>query len=183
MMIFRSFFWNDICDNYIEAIKYKFYVDDLEIRKISLRNALNLFYKLLIISAITMPYISEEICSILYKNFRNVKSIHLENWPAPYQNITKELVESGKFGIEIIKSLRMNKSKLQIPLNQGIKKVIIIADKLNLEKIKSFKEDIINIIRIEHLELFEKTMETSIEEQPILTEINKELNITILFFK
>ena len=43
MMILRSFFWNDICDNYIEAIKYKFYIEDIQVRKISLRNALNLF--------------------------------------------------------------------------------------------------------------------------------------------
>ncbi len=183
MMIFRSFFWNDICDNYIEAIKYKFYVDDLKVRKISLRNALNLFYKLIIISAITMPFISEEIYSILYKNFKNVRSIHLESWPAPYQNIPKELVESGKFGIELIKILRMNKSKLQIPLNQGISKVIILSDELNLEKIKSLKKDIENTIRIEHLELIEKSMETSIKEQPNLTEMIEELNITVYFFK
>jgi len=183
MMIFRSFFWNDICDNYIEAIKYKFYVDDLKVRKISLRNALNLFYKLIIISAIIMPFISEEIYSILYKNFKNVRSIHLERWPAPYQNVPKELVESGKFGIELIKILRMNKSKLQIPLNQGISKVIILSDELNLEKIKSLKNDIENTIRIEHLELIEKSMETSIKEQPNLTEIIEELNVTVYFFK
>ncbi|MFW9879179.1 MAG: class I tRNA ligase family protein [Candidatus Thorarchaeota archaeon] len=164
-------------------MKYKFYVDNLKISKISLANALNLFYKLLIISAIIMPFISEEIYSILYKKFRNVKSIHIENWPAVYKNIPKDLIEIGKIGIDIIKILRMNKSKLQIPLNQGISKVIILSDKLNLEKIKYLVNDIKNTIRIEHLELIEKSMEISFKEQPILTEIIEELNLTIYLFK
>jgi len=107
MMILRTFFWNEICDNYIEAIKHKFHVEDPRIREISLKVALNLFYKLLIISSVIMPYISEEIFSILYKQFNDIESIHLENWPKPYEKISEELAKQGKLGIEIIKFLRM----------------------------------------------------------------------------
>jgi valyl-tRNA synthetase len=183
MMILRSFFWNDICDNYIEAIKYKFYIDDLQLRKISLRNALNLFYKLLTVIAITMPFISEEIYSILYSKFKHVKSIHLENWSKPYRNISSELVESGKIGIEIIKFLRMNKSNLQIPLNQAIKRIIILSDKKKIELLKILKEDIKSTIRIDSLEFIEDIKKSSIKQTPDLIEIIEELNISIYFFK
>ena len=54
---------------------------------------------------------------------------------------------------------------------------------MNLEKIKSLKKDIENTIRIEHLELIEKSMESSIKEQPNLTENIEKLNITVYFFK
>ena len=54
---------------------------------------------------------------------------------------------------------------------------------MNLEKIKSLKKDIENTIIIEHLELIEKSMETSIKEQPNLTEIIEELNVIVYFFK
>ena len=183
MMIFRSFFWNEICDNYIEAIKYKFYVDDPKVSKISLKNALSLFYKLITISTITMPFISEEIYSIIYKNLKKLNSIHLESWPEPYQNLPKELVESGKIGIEIIKLLRMNKSKLQMPLNQEIKKVIILSNEKNLKKIKNLTKDIVNTIRIESLELIEKSKENSIKEKPDLTAIIEDLNVVVYLFK
>ncbi|MHA2325704.1 MAG: valine--tRNA ligase, partial [Promethearchaeota archaeon] len=46
-MVMRSFFCNEICDNYIESIKYKFYVNQKGENEISLKNALNLFYKIL----------------------------------------------------------------------------------------------------------------------------------------
>ena len=183
MMILRSFFWNDICDNYIEAIKYKFYVDDLQLRKISLRNALNLFYKLLTVIAITMPFISEEIYSILYSRFRNIKSIHKENWPLIYQNISKEMYESGKLGVEIIKLLRMNKSKLQMPLNQEIKQVIILTNKEKLEMIKVLEEDIRSTIRIANIEFLEDLEEFPSKQKPDLIEKIEDLNISIHIFK
>ncbi|MFX0030096.1 MAG: valine--tRNA ligase [Candidatus Hermodarchaeota archaeon] len=183
MMILRSFFWNEICDNYIEAIKYKFYVEDLQVRTISLRNALNLFYKLLIIIAITMPFISEEIYSILYSKFKNMKSIHLEKWPVPYQRVPKELVENGKLGIEIIKFLRMNKSKLQIPLNQEIERIIILSDREKLGKIKMMEEDIKSTIRIKFLEFIEDTNKSSIKEKPNFIEDIEELSISIYIYR
>ncbi|MFX1281244.1 MAG: valine--tRNA ligase [Promethearchaeota archaeon] len=182
MMTLRSFFWNDLCDNYIEAIKYKFYVEDIQVRKISLRNALNLFYKLLTSIAITMPFISEEIYSILYSKFRNVKSIHLENWPEAYPNLPSALVESGKIGIEIIKFLRMTKSNLQIPLNQEIKRIIILSKKENIENLNNVREDIKSTIRIENLEIEDK-MITSIKEKADLIEELEDLNMSIYIFK
>jgi len=182
-MILRTFFWNDICDNYIEAIKHKFYSEDKQTRESSLKNALNLFYRLLNISSIIMPFISEEIYSILFKKYTNLKSIHLENWPTPYENISQELAERGKLGIEIIKFLRMNKSKLQIPLNQEISKVFILTEKNKIIDFKNLKEDIMNTIRIDDLEIIDKSMENSIKEKPDLKQEIKELNISVYIFK
>ncbi|MFX1349540.1 MAG: valine--tRNA ligase [Promethearchaeota archaeon] len=182
-MILRSFFWNDICDNYIEAIKYKFYIEDQGIRIASLKNALNLFYKILKILAIIMPFISEEIYSIFYKQFKDLNSIHLEKWPVPYDNLSEELIEKGKLGIEIIKNLRMSKSKIQIPLNQEISKVVLLTAKNNINYIENLKEDIRNTIRINKLEIIEKSLEKSIKEKPDLKENVEDLNISVYFFK
>jgi valyl-tRNA synthetase len=183
MMVLRSFFWNDICDNYIEAIKYKFYLEDQKIRKASLKNALNLFYKILKIFAILMPFISEEIYSVLYKQFKDLKSIHLEKWPTPYQNLSTELTEKGKSGINIIKFLRMNKSKIQMPLNQEFTKIIILTSSNDFEYIEILKEDIKNTIRIKNLEIMDKSIESSIKDKPDMKQDFEELNITIYFFK
>lgn len=183
MMLLRSFFWNDICDNYVEAIKYKFYSDDENIRTNSLKNALNLFYKLLTISSVIMPYISEEIYSNLFKQFKNLKSVHLEKWSLQYEKISEDSVNIGKLVVEIIKFLRMQKSKLQIPLNQSIRKVILISDKNQLKKIDNLKQDIKYTLRIDNFEIIAKSQEKNIKEKSDLIQEIEDLNITIYFFK
>ena len=182
-MILRTFFWSEICDNYVEAIKHKFYAEDQKLRESSLRNALNLFYKLLTILSVIMPYISEEIYSILFRQFKDLESIHLENWPIPYDTISEELTEQGKLCIEIIKGLRMLKSKLQIPLNQAVEKVILVSVSKQLKNIEIIKEDIQKTIRLDNLEIIEKSLEKSIKEKPDLKENFEDLNIVAYFFK
>jgi len=179
-MVLRAFFWNEICDNYIEAIKHRFYSESQRVRELSLKIALCLFYKLLRIIAVIMPYISEEIYSILYKGFINLKSIHLDKWPVRYENIPKKMAEDGKIAIDIIKNLRNMKSNLQMPLSQEIEEVLIITNKLQL---KNLAEDIKNTIRIKNLKIVESIKENFIERSPDLQEVIKDLNIKIYFFK
>jgi len=179
VMIFRIFFWNDICDNYIEAIKHRFYSEDKGLKKISLKIALNLFYKLLLINSIIMPFISEEIYSILYKPLINLQSIHLDKWPVAYELISKELSAEGKIAVDIIKTLRNMKSNLQIPLNQEVKKVIIITDEHSL---KNVEEDIKSTIRVVDFQIVESDKENFIEKKPDLKEIVEDLNIKIYLF-
>jgi valyl-tRNA synthetase len=183
MMLLRTFFWNDICDNYIEAIKHRFYSDDMKIRIISLRNALNLFYKLLTIISVIMPFISEEIFSILYSNFKNIKSIHLEKWPLTYEAISEDLEKIGQLGVDLIKFLRMQKSKLQIPLNQSIKKIILFLNDNQYKKVENLKNDIKNTLRIDNFEIFKDSQESSFKGQPDLIETIENLGIKVYFFK
>ncbi len=177
----KTFFWNEMCDNYIEAIKYKFYSKDNKTREIALKNALNLFYNILKIFAIIMPFISEEIYSILFKKYKKLKSIHLETWPTSYDNISEESAKEGKLGIEIIKILRNYKSKLKIPLNQEVLKIIIFSDNNMLKLIDNLKNDIKNTIRIKKLEIYEKSQENSIKDKPELKEAIEELGIIFYF--
>ena len=130
-----------------------------------------------------MPFISEEIYSNMYKKFKNLKSIHLERWPSPYDNISEELAEKGKFGIDIIKILRNYKSKHQIPLNQEVNRVIILSDKNKQEIINDLKEDIKNTIRVKKLEIYEKNQDDKIKNKPDLKEIIDELGIIFYFLQ
>ncbi len=176
--ILRPFFWNELCDNYIEAIKHKFYSDDQKTRENALKIALNLFYNVLKIFAVIMPFITEEIYSILFKKYKNLKSVHLEKWPIPYTNISEKLAENGKLCLEIIKILRNYKSKLQIPLNQEVSRVILISDTDLGEDIKN---TIKNTIRIKKLEILDKKDEKKIKDKPEFKEIIESLNITFYF--
>ncbi|MFW9952877.1 MAG: class I tRNA ligase family protein, partial [Candidatus Thorarchaeota archaeon] len=181
VMNLRGFFWNDLCDNYIEVIKYKFYSEDESTRKVSLKNALILFYNTLKLFSVIMPFITEEIYHNLYKRFKNLKSIHLETWAEPFSNLDENLNVNGRLGIEIIKNIRNIKSKLQIPLNQDIPKMIILSD--NIKYLESLKPDISNTLRINELIILHKDKSKNIKKEPDLREDYKELGVSILFFK
>ncbi|MHA1344339.1 MAG: class I tRNA ligase family protein, partial [Promethearchaeota archaeon] len=179
----RPFFWNEICDNYIEAIKHRFYSKDQKTKEKALKNSLNLFYKILKIFAVIIPYISEEIYSIIYYKYKKLKSIHLEKWSTSYDNLSKDSAIKGKIGIEIIKTLRMLKSRLQMPLNQDISKIIIFIDRKELNFIEELKEDIKNTLRISELLIFTRDKEKNIQESPDLKEIIKEYGIILYFYR
>ena len=85
--------------------------------------------------------------------------------------------------IQIIKGLRMLKSKLQIPLNQVVEKVILVSESKQLKNIEIVKEDIQKTIRLGNLEIIEKSIENSIKEKPDLKENLEDLNIVAYFFK
>lgn len=182
-MILRSFFWNELCDNYIEAIKYKFYSEDESLRKRSLRNALILFYNILKVFSVIMPFITEEIYHILYKQFKELKSIHLENWAQSFTNLSEELIQYGKLGIDLIRNLRNIKSKLQIPLNQEISEVYIISVKDNVNYLELIKSDISNTLRINNLIFLKKPQKKTIKRTPDLKEDYTDLGLSIYFFK
>ncbi|NHJ21936.1 MAG: valine--tRNA ligase [Candidatus Lokiarchaeota archaeon] len=182
LMSLRSFFWNDLCDNYIEAIKYKFYSENQRIRQNALKSALSLFYKILITFAFMMPFITEEIYSIIYSEYIQLESIHQEQWPLPFDNIPNELAIRGKLAIEIIKILRNCKSKLQIPLNQEISRVVVLTSKDLISQIEKIKNDIFNTIRIKNFEVIDKEKEKELIEKPMLKEYYEELDLVISIF-
>jgi len=181
--ILRPFFWNDLCDNYIEAIKYKFYSEDQNIKEISLKNALNLFYNMLKIFAVIMPFISEEIYHNIYKKYINLKSIHLEKWPSIYSQISEESSLKGRIIIELIKFLRNVKSKAQIPLNQEISRMIIFSEDEIQQTINESKIDLINTIRIQKLEVYNNSQENDVKDKPEIKEYIEDLKISIYFSK
>ncbi|MBY9005778.1 MAG: valine--tRNA ligase [Candidatus Lokiarchaeota archaeon] len=181
-MVLRSFFWNDICDNYIEAIKFKFYLEDEKIRSNALKNALHLLYKILKIFAIFMPFISEEIYSIIYSQFIDLKSIHLDKWPLKYEIMSGNSAKYGELCIKIIKSLRTFKSKLQIPLNQEIEKVYLFTNKNQVSILKDFKENIVNTIRIKELIILNKSEEEANNLEPEKREFIEDIDVSLNLF-
>lgn len=183
-MILRPFFWNELCDNYIEAIKYRFYEEDKAVKKAALQNALNLFFKMLRIFSFIMPYITEEIYHVIFKEFLELDSIHQSEWPGPYKGISETKAQQGELGIKLIQNLRKNKSELQIPLNEELERVIVLVNnKSQAEALHHLKGDISNTIRIKSLEVQNKSKKADIEGEPTLKDDYKDLNIEIYLYK
>ncbi|MHA1282141.1 MAG: valine--tRNA ligase [Promethearchaeota archaeon] len=182
--ILRPFFWYELCDDYIEAIKYKFYLEEENIQIRALINALNLFYNVLKIFSVIMPFISEEIYSLIFKKFINLKSIHLESWPIKYSKLNENLIKRGKLGIDVIRFIRMCKSKMKIPLNQEINKIIIGGKKKDLKELDLIKSDIIKTLRIKKLLLLNLAdIREKIDKAADFKKIYEERDLNFYFFK
>lgn len=180
---FRTFFWSQLCDDYIEAIKWKFYEQDDKIRQSSLKTVLNLMLRVLKILAFISPFMTEEIYSILFQRYTNKKSIHLEMWPEAYDGISESLAEQGKIGIDVIKTLRWNKATNKIPLNQELSKVVVVCEEENVNILQDLALDIKNIIRIRDLQIINKNEEGNVTEKPEIDDNLEELKIRLLIFK
>ena len=181
--ILRPFFWYELCDNYIEAIKYKFYAEDIDTQRKAVKNALILFYKMLKTISFIMPFISEEIYSIIFKQYKEKKSIHLASWPRQFENIPEKSIKQGKLAIQIIKKLRNMKSNLQIALNQEVSHIVLKTDDELAKDLQLVKDDISNTIRIEKLEIISEQQKAEIEGNIDCEEEMDEFQIKILFLK
>jgi len=182
LMVLRSFFWEDLCDNYIEAIKFRFYSDDIIIKTNAIKNALNLFYRILTAFSFIMPFISEEIHEILYRVHYPVKSLLFETWPNPYEEIPLEKSGKGRLIILTIKALRNIKSTLKMPLNQEISRVVISTENstfLQLNQLIDIKET----LRINEFEVIKSSMKSKLPEKFDHRETNEDLEGTIYISK
>ena len=130
-----------------------------------------------------MPYISEEIYSLLFKKHIKLESIHLEKWPSPYENISQQEAEKGYVAIQIIKNLRNVKSRLKLPLNKEISRIILSARKEKIKLLNELKEDIRNTIRVKDLNIIEIDESHQTSEKPDFEEKYEDLGVQILFFK
>ena len=160
LLEFRQFFWHDFCDDYLEAVKYRFYSKELN----SSQKAGGQFtvYRVILDSlkllAPIAPFITEEIYhSIFFKDVQ-IPSIHLCSLPKlcdekkkPPKKIEEEIEKHlGNLAISIISALRRDKSDKGIPLNAPIKKAIIFYhdEDLGLDQVKN---DIAGTLKINEL--------------------------------
>jgi valyl-tRNA synthetase len=132
----EEFFWHDFCDNYLEIVKKRVYQGEGD-RKLSAQ--FTLYSSLLIINKLLapiMPFISEEIYQENFRMNEKEKSIHSSKWPSFYETKDKENFWDDL--LEILSSVRQEKSKNQKPMNAECE---IFLTKDQLKFVNSVEED------------------------------------------
>jgi valyl-tRNA synthetase len=180
LMEFRNFFWHDFCDNYLEAVKYRLYSDEVETaKKISGKYTI---YKVILDSlklfAPIAPFITEEIYHSLFNQDAKNPSIHLLPWPTPQCKIPEPSSQQGSLIIKIISKFRAEKSQSGTPLNAPIKKAILVYfDKL--EGLDYIKKDLAGTLKIEELILSKERPRGVMEHKFEMPEEKLEIHWTI----
>jgi len=135
----NHFFWHTFCDYYLEIIKDRIYNNKKG--KDSCQYALyNGFLAVLKLMAPIIPYITEELYQIYFKKEEKTRSIHLSEFPKFDKKMIDEKIEAtGDRFVEILKEIRMAKSKAQKSMKAEI---ILTIEKKDFELLKDVIGDL-----------------------------------------
>ncbi|MCF7866791.1 valine--tRNA ligase [Candidatus Woesearchaeota archaeon] len=162
-----KFFWQKFCDNYLEFIKHRTYGEDQEqtaehrtqnpsklAAQTTLYNALLTQIKLF---APIMPFITEEIYQMYFKEYEKTTSIHITNWPKYNSELIDEESEIiGDLAVEINSEVRKYKSENKLSLKEELEKITIECTKEQQEQIQKIEKDLKKVGNIQKIEYKEE---------------------------
>ena len=123
----ESFFWHTFCDNYLELVKDRLYNHEMRGKEAKLSAQYGLYHSLLTIiklMAPIMPFITEELYQLYFKNHEHAKSVHLTKWPS-LDMIDEHAEHVGDFVVAVVEFVRKEKTSKQLSLKAPVKKLTI----------------------------------------------------------
>ena len=118
----ENFFWNIFCDYYLEIVKDRLYNPDKrgeESKKSAQYTLYNSLLTILKLFSPIMPFITEEIYHLYFKDKENKKSIHLEEWPA-INKLDDNLEVMGSLFIDVVSRVRKFKTENKKTLKESV---------------------------------------------------------------
>ncbi|HKM14151.1 MAG TPA: valine--tRNA ligase [Candidatus Methanomethylophilaceae archaeon] len=120
----ESFIWHEFADHYVEmtkgreddAVKYTLYT---------------VFYGSLKMISPILPHVTEELYQTIFKQFENVKSIHVATWPETVL-LDEEAENAGEVLKDVVAAIRSWKSLKKIPLNAKISTLELVGPKASI---------------------------------------------------
>ena len=122
----ERFFWNDLCDNYLELVKARSYGDtgDAASRRSAQLTLWHCVETVLRLLAPVLPYVTETIYSQGFaERFALHGSVHARGqWPRSEEQISHAFaLEAGSTAVEILEAVRKAKSDRRLALNAPVK--------------------------------------------------------------
>lgn len=147
--VIERFFWEDLCDNYLEIVKDRLYKPEVHGTDARYAGQMTLYHVLLNTLKLLAPYVSyitEEVFSWKFASDLGVKSIHTERWPTYDEKLHfSDEEQAGEIAKEIIALGRQQKN------NNGVsqKHEFITATSSGLkDAITLVEQDIMMTLRI-----------------------------------
>ena len=147
----EEFFWNDLCDNYLELIKKRLYnTTEVKSRSSALITLGYILKTVLKLLAPYLPYITDEINAQLFYDIQSINSI--SKWPQIndyYYN--KQDIDNGNMVKAILHEVRKYKSQRNMSLNSAIHEITYEGCFLHQDVILDLKSacncEIISVIK------------------------------------
>ncbi len=161
-----NLFWQDFCDMYLELVKDRTYNPDgwesgeKEAGQYTLYIALDTLLKLF---APVMPFITEEVYQLYFKQFAEKESIHITQWPKTDNlRVDDEAELIGDALIEIVQAVRKEKSTAQLSMKAPIKKLYVSCD-LEETQFMTITKEIQKSLQVEDIVYTKGALEIKVE--------------------
>jgi valyl-tRNA synthetase len=139
------FFWQSLCDNYLEIAKERIYNPEKrgEEQKLAAQYTLyHAFRDTLKLIAPIMPHITEKVYQLYFAEAEGEKSIHTSSWPVADDHLVDEQAEvAGRLFVDVLSAVRRFKAEKQVSLKVPVKMTLECGDD-DREKIGQAKEDL-----------------------------------------
>ncbi|MFC1741534.1 class I tRNA ligase family protein, partial [Nanoarchaeota archaeon] len=166
------FFWQNLCDNYLEIAKERIYNPEKrgEDQKLAAQYTLyHTFRDTLKLIAPIMPHITETVYQLYFAKTEGDKSIHISSWPEVQDHLINGQAEvAGDLIVELICAVRKFKAEKQVSLKKPVK-LTIECDDEHKAKIEDAKLDLMATTNA--TELIFGTAETKLEKSEVKVSI------------
>ena len=130
----ESFFWRDLCDNYLELIKMRMYEPKDPAKKASAQAALSICFPAIVtMMAPFTPFITEEVYQLYLQKSQGKKSVHLTSWPAP-PKADSVAEAAGEVAVAVLSAVRKAKSEAKVSMKNPVKR-LVIETKVDLKEV------------------------------------------------
>ena len=180
LMSLYKLVWDDFCSSYLEMIKPDY---QKPIDKTTLNKTLSYFEELLKLLHPFMPFVSEEIWSLIYKRESKQDRLIIAAWPK-VNTIDVTILSNEKVASEVISGIRTIRNEKNIPNKDQVELFV----KLNEETDKTFDTVIKKLGNLSSLQYIDAKVEGALSFRvksneyyiPLTGAINIEEEITTL---
>ncbi len=148
----EKFFWQILCDNYLEIAKDRLYNPDKRGKAARTSAQYTLYTGILtclkLMAPIT-PYFTEEIFHLFFNKKESAKSIHITEWPKEIK-VDNKLEAAGTLAVDIIAEVRRIKQEKNISLGKEISQLTIKTK--HEAALKPFLDDIQSTTKAESIQ-------------------------------
>jgi len=146
------FFWQMLCDNYLEIAKDRLYnpelrgIEEMKSAQFALYHSLLNTLKLY---APFLPHVTEFVYQSYFKQKENIKSIHISKWPEFNKDLIDDKAElAGDIAIDMISAVRKFKAQNNLSMKTELKSVVINCEQAEHESlILSISEDLKSVTK------------------------------------
>ncbi len=168
----RNLIWHDMCDQYLEAVKYRLYGigasfsnDSKRAAQFTLFHTVDTVLKLL---APICPHVSDALYKELWSGRREIASIHTQTWPVvDAQLIDTESERKGSILIRVLSELRRIKSERRLSMKAPVKRLVVRCRESTAEILRDHVEMIRQVAVVGQIEIQPAELEAELLEQGV----------------
>jgi len=153
----RNFIWHDLCDQYLEAVKYRLYAEHTQEDENRRAAQFTLFHTLdvvLRLLAPICPHITDALYRELWSGRLKARSIHSDAWPLPNEElIDEESEKKGSIVVRVLSEVRRIKSEKRLSMKAPIKRLRVESEEDTANVLRSHVDAIRQIAVVEQVEI------------------------------